>query len=76
LVVFLAGPSPSASPEQAFLQSHFEHVCQKYSDPAQLAKYDTRGSYGLLGTEMIGALTVLVKKSHKAFLGSLGPSRV
>ena len=109
MVVFLAGPSPSATPEQAFLQSHFEHVCQKYSDPAQLAKYDTyfldsltvlsrmclawcktqpaafsektgkpdiRGTYGLLGTEMIGALTVLVKKSHKAFLGSLGPSRV
>jgi hypothetical protein len=103
LVVFLAGPSPSASPEQAFSQAHFEHVCQKYGDPAQLAKYDTyfvdsltvlsrmclawcktqpaafsektgkpdtRGAYGLLGTEMIGALTHLqhVRDKHVIYV--------
>ncbi len=103
LVVFLAGPSPSASPEQAFSQAHFDHVCQKYGDPAQLAKYDTyfvdsltvlsrmclawcktqpaafsektgkpdtRGAYGLLGTEMIGALTHLqhVRDKHGIYV--------
>lgn len=103
LVVFLAGPSPSASPEQAFSQAHFDHVCQKYGDPAQLAKYDTyfvdsltvlsrmclawcktqpaafsektgkpdtRGAYGLLGTEMIGALTHLqhVRDKHVIYV--------
>ena len=41
LVVFLAGSSPSANPDQAFSQAHFDQVCQKYGDPAQLAKYDT-----------------------------------
>lgn len=103
LVVFLAGPSPSASTEQAFSQAHFDHVCQKYGDPAQLAKYDTyfvdsltvlsrmclawcktqpaafsektgkpdtRGAYGLLGTEMIGALTHLqhVRDKHVIYV--------
>lgn len=103
LVVFLAGPSPSASPEQAFSQAHFDHVCQKYGDPVQLAKYDTyfvdsltvlsrmclawcktqpaafsektgkpdtRGAYGLLGTEMIGALTHLqhVRDKHVIYV--------
>lgn len=103
LVVFLAGPSPSASPEQAFSQAHFDHVCQKYGDPGQLAKYDTyfvdsltvlsrmclawcktqpaafsektgkpdtRGAYGLLGTEMIGALTHLqhVRDKHVIYV--------
>ena len=90
--VFLAGPDKSLPPESAFSQAHFDHVCQKYGDPAQLAKYDTyfvdsltvlsrmclawcktqpaafsektgkpdtRGAYGLLGTEMIAALTHL-----------------
>lgn len=41
LVVFLAGPMPTASADQAFSQAHFEHVCSKFGDPAQLAKYDT-----------------------------------
>ena len=39
LVVFLAGPNPSAAADQAFSQAHFEAVCQKYGDPNQLAKY-------------------------------------
>ena len=38
LVVFLAGPMPTASADQAFSQAHFEHVCSKFGDPAQLAK--------------------------------------
>jgi hypothetical protein len=41
LVVFLAGPMPTASSDQAFSQAHFEHVCTKFGDPVQLAKYDT-----------------------------------
>jgi hypothetical protein len=41
LVVFLAGPMPTASADQAFSQAHFEHVCTKFGEPAQLAKYDT-----------------------------------
>ena len=41
LVVFLAGPMPTATAEQAFSQAHFEHVCTQYGDPAQLNKYDT-----------------------------------
>jgi hypothetical protein len=92
LVVFLAGPNPVATAEQSFSQAHFDAVCAKYGDPAQLAKYttyfvdsitvlsrlclawaktqpqafsdrtgkpDTRGAYGLLGQEMLGALTHL-----------------
>lgn len=41
LVVFLAGPMPTASADHAFSHAHFEHVCTKFGDPAQLAKYDT-----------------------------------
>jgi len=41
LVVFLAGPMPTASADHAFSQAHFEHVCTKFGDPAQLAKYNT-----------------------------------
>ncbi len=41
LVVFLAGPMPTASADQAFSQAHFEHVCTKFGEPAQLAKYET-----------------------------------
>ena len=92
LVVFLAGPNPALPPETPFSQAHFEHVCQKYGEPASLDKYqtyfcdsitalsrlcftwaksqpaafsdrtgkpDSRGAYGLLGQEMITALTHL-----------------
>jgi hypothetical protein len=41
LVVFLAGPMPTASADQAFSQAHFDHVCTHFGDPAQLDKYDT-----------------------------------
>jgi hypothetical protein len=106
LVVFLAGPMPTASADQAFSQAHFEHVCSKFGDPAQLAKYDTyfvdsltvlsrlcfawcktqpqafsektgkpdnRGAYGLLGQEMITALTHLqhVRDKHVIYVAIL-----
>jgi hypothetical protein len=106
LVVFLAGPMPTASAEQAFSEPHFQHVCTKFGDPAQLAKYDTyfvdsltvlsrlcfawcktqpqafsektgkpdnRGAYGLLGQEMITALTHLqhVRDKHVIYVAIL-----
>lgn len=106
LVVFLAGPNPAASAEQPYSQAHFDAVCQRFGDPAQLAKYrtyfvdsitvlsrlclawaktqpqafsdrtgkpDTRGAYGLLGTEMISALTHLqhVRDKHVVFVAIL-----
>ena len=104
LVVFLAGPNPALPADTAFSLAHFEHVCQQYGDPAQLAKYDTyfvdsitvlarmclahakanavsdrsgkadlRAAYGLLGQEMIGALTHLqhVRGKHVIFVAIL-----
>jgi AAA domain len=106
LVVFLAGPMPTASANQAFSKAHYDHVCATYGDPAQLAKYDTyfvdsltvlsrlclawcktqpqafsektgkpdnRGAYGLLGQEMITALTHLqhVRDKHVIYVAIL-----
>ena len=106
LVVFLAGPNPALPPDAPYSQAHFEHVCQAYGDPAQLATYDTyfvdslsvlsrqclswaktqpaaqsersgkpdlRGAYGLLGAEMIGALTHLqhARDKHVIFVAIL-----
>jgi len=92
LFVFLAGPDKSLPPESAFSQAHYDHVIEKFGDPAQLDRYQTffldsitqlsrqcfawcktqpgavsdrsgksdlRAAYGLLGQEMIGALTHL-----------------
>ncbi len=92
LFVFLAGPDKSLPPECAFSQAHYDHVIEKFGDPAQLDRYQTffldsitqlsrqcfawcktqpgavsdrsgkpdlRAAYGLLGQEMIGALTHL-----------------
>lgn len=106
LAVFLAGPNPALSTEAPFSQAHFDHVCQQYGSPEQLAKYDTyfvdsitvlsrlcltwaksqpaavsdrtgkpdlRGAYGLLGSEMIGALTHLqhARGKHVVFVAIL-----
>lgn len=106
LVVYLAGPSPIAAPDQAYSQAHYEAVCHLYGDPAQLTKYDTyfvdsitvlsrlclawaktqpqaysertgkpdmRSAYGLLGSEMMTALTHLqhVRDKHVVFVGIL-----
>jgi len=90
--VFLAGPDKSLPPESAFSQAHYDHVIEKFGDPAQLDRYQTffldsitqlsrqcfawcktqpgavsdrsgkpdlRAAYGLLGQEMISALTHL-----------------
>ncbi|WKB54354.1 ATP-binding protein [Eleftheria terrae] len=105
-VVFLAGPNPALPADAPFSQAHFDHVCQRYGDPAQLDKYDcyfvdsltvlarwclawaktqpqafsertgkpdTRGAYGLLGAEMIGALTQLqhARGKHVVFVAIL-----
>ncbi|QTD44996.1 ATP-binding protein [Ottowia testudinis] len=92
LVVFLAGPNPALPADAPYSQAHYSHVCERYGDPAQLARYgtyfvdsitvlarlaliwaktqpqaqsdrtgkpDTRGAYGLLGAEMLTALTHL-----------------
>ncbi|SFL92411.1 ATP-binding protein [Nitrosomonas communis] len=106
LVVFLAGPLPTATLDQSFSEAHYRHVCEKYGDPGQLAKYeyyfvdsltvlsrlcfawcktqpqaysekngkpDTRGAYGLLGQEMIAALTHLqhVRDKHVIYVAIL-----
>lgn len=106
LVVFLAGPLPTASSDQPFSDAHYQSVCANYGDPAQLAKYeyyfvdsltvlsrlcfawckaqpqaysekngkpDTRGAYGLLGQEMITALTHLqhVRDKHVIYVAIL-----
>lgn len=106
LAVFLAGPNPALPTEAPFSQAHFDHVCQQYGSPEQLAKYDTyfvdsitvlsrlcltwaksqpaavsdrtgkpdlRGAYGLLGSEMIGALTHLqhARGKHVVFVAIL-----
>lgn len=92
LVVFLAGPNAALPAEMAFSTAHFDYVCERFGDPAQLDRYETyfvdsvtvlsrwcftwaksqpqavsdrtgkpdvRAAYGLLGTEMIAALTHL-----------------
>ena len=38
LVVFLAGPNPALPAEAPFSDAHYRHVCERYGDPAQLAK--------------------------------------
>ena len=90
--VFLAGPDKSLPPDSAFSQAHYDHVIEKFGEPAQLDRYQTffldsitqlsrqcfawcktqpgtvsdrsgkpdlRAAYGLLGQEMISALTHL-----------------
>jgi len=106
LVVFLAGPNPALPADAPFSDAHYRHVCERYGDPAQLAKYDTyfvdsitvlarlalvwaktqpqaysertgkpdtRGAYGLLGSELIGALTHLqhARGKHVVFVAIL-----
>ena len=41
LVVFLAGPNPALPADVPFSEAHYRHVCERYGDPGQLAKYDT-----------------------------------
>ena len=39
--VFIGGPNPALRADQPYSQAHFEAICEKYGDPAVLAKYDT-----------------------------------
>lgn len=39
--VFIGGPNPSLRDDQPFSQAHFEAVCARYGDPAQLDRYQT-----------------------------------
>ena len=39
--VFIGGPNPALRADQPYSQAHYDAVCQKYGDPAVLAKYDT-----------------------------------
>ncbi|MCQ4682504.1 ATP-binding protein [Ralstonia pseudosolanacearum] len=39
--VFIGGPNPALRDEQPFSQAHYDAVCARYGDPAQLAKYQT-----------------------------------
>ncbi len=106
LVVFLAGANPALPADAPFSEAHYRHVCERYGDPGQLAKYDTyfvdsitvlarlaliwaktqpqaysertgkpdtRGAYGLLGAELIGALTHLqhARGKHVVFVAIL-----
>ena len=100
-------PAPTGiAAEAPFSDAHYRHVCERYGDPAQLAKYDcyfvdsitvlarlaliwskaqpqaisertgkpdTRGAYGLLGTEMLGALMHLqhARGKHVVFVAIL-----
>ena len=97
---------PTTTADQPFSKAHYQHICEKYGDPTQLAKYefyfvdsltvlsrlcfawckgqpqaysekngkpDTRGAYGLLGQEMITALTHLqhVRDKHVIYVAIL-----
>jgi hypothetical protein len=39
--VFIGGPNPALRDEQPYSPAHYAAVCQKFGDPAVLAKYDT-----------------------------------
>lgn len=38
---FVAGPNPAMRSDQPYSQAHYEYVCEKYGDPATMAKYET-----------------------------------
>ena len=39
--VFIGGPNPALSAEQAYSQAHYEAVCERFGNPAELDKYAT-----------------------------------
>ncbi|MGE3806582.1 MAG: AAA family ATPase, partial [Gemmataceae bacterium] len=41
VAVFLGGPNPALREDQTYSQAHFDAVCARYGDPAQLDRYDT-----------------------------------
>ena len=50
LVVFLAGPMPTATADQAFSQAHYEHVCANYGDPALTV---AAGNFDYIGKNLL-----------------------
>jgi hypothetical protein len=41
LAVFIGGPNPALREDQPYSQAHFDAVCERFGDPAVLAKYET-----------------------------------
>jgi hypothetical protein len=39
--VFIGGPNPALRDDECYSQAHFNAICERYGDPAQLDKYDT-----------------------------------
>ncbi|PVZ47980.1 ATP-binding protein [Thalassobacter stenotrophicus] len=39
--VFIGGPNPALRDDQPYSQAHFDEVCSRYGDPANLKKYHT-----------------------------------
>ena len=39
--VFIGGPNPALRDDQPYSQAHFDAVCERFGDPAVLAKYET-----------------------------------
>lgn len=39
--VFIGGPNPALREDQPYSQAHFDAVCERFGDPAVLAKYET-----------------------------------
>lgn len=41
IAAYIGGPNPALRDEQPYSQTHYDAVCQKYGDRAELDKYDT-----------------------------------
>ena len=39
--VYIGGPNISLPDDQPYSQAHYDHVCERFGDPAQLGKYET-----------------------------------
>lgn len=39
--VFIGGPNPALRDDQVYSQSHYEAVCERFGDPAELERYET-----------------------------------
>lgn len=39
--VFIGGPNPALRDDQVYSQSHYDSVCERFGDPAELERYET-----------------------------------
>jgi len=39
--VFIGGPNPALRDDQVYSQSHYDAVCERFGDPAELERYET-----------------------------------